>query len=179
MASNTDTPTEIEQDDNQDEDFERCDGCGRRGDWYPLYEGEEFGYRVPEGMKVCNDCLEEHNTHTAADMSDDELIAAIIDDSIGYASPGHAARHVRDFRKGQEAIEADGRRYGCWCERGSSCFDNDLDALIESARKHWLVMSEEKRENLLETVEAWREVEEEQGHGASMGVSMMYPTSGI
>jgi hypothetical protein len=103
-------------------------------------------------------------------MSDKELIAAIVDDSIGYASPGHAAKHVEDFREDGETA---------YCERGAAVFDRDLDALIESARAHWLPIQEnnpEKAEGLLETVEQWQEVEEQEGLIASMGLSSLYPT---
>ena len=58
-------------------------------------------------------------------------------------------------------------------------FDRDLDALIESARAHWLRIEQgnpEKAEQLLETVEQWQEVEEQEGTMASMGISVLYPT---
>jgi hypothetical protein len=103
-------------------------------------------------------------------MSDKELIAAIVDDSIGYASPAHAVKHVRDYREGGESA---------YCERGAAVFDRDLDALIESARAHWLRIetgNPEKAERLLETVEQWQEVEEQEGPAASMGTSVLYPT---
>jgi hypothetical protein len=54
-----------------------------------------------------------------------------------------------------------------------------LDALIESARAHWLRTEQgnpEKAEQLLETVEQWREVEEQEGPAASMVISVLYPT---
>ncbi|MFC7027836.1 hypothetical protein ACFQH8_10775 [Halomicroarcula sp. GCM10025710] len=110
------------------------------------------------------------NTHTAGEMSDEELVAAIMDDSIGYASPTHAATHVADFRDG--GTEA-------YCERGAAVFDRDLDTLIESARAHWLRIEQgnpEKAEQLLDTVNQWREVEEQEGPAASMGISVLYPT---
>jgi hypothetical protein len=103
-------------------------------------------------------------------MSDEKLIAAIVDDSIGYASPEHAAKHVRDFRDGATEI---------WCERGTAIFDQDLNALIESARAYWLRIEQgnpEKAEQLLETVEQWRKVEEQEGPAASISLSLLYPT---
>lgn len=103
-------------------------------------------------------------------MSDEELIAAIVDDGIGYASPAHAGKHVADLREGGEQA---------FCERVSAVFKRDLDALIESARAHWLRIKKgnpEKSERLLETVEHWQEVEEQEGPMASMGISVLYPT---
>ncbi|WP_188788225.1 hypothetical protein [Halobellus salinus] len=103
-------------------------------------------------------------------MSDKELIAAIVDDSIGYASPAHAAKHVKDFRQDGSAA---------YCERGAAVFNRDLDSLIESARGHWVSIEQgnpEKAEQLLETVEQWQEVEEQEGPMASMGISVVWPT---
>ena len=145
--------------------------CDRCGSWSAV--GVEYyeQYRVPEKYeRLCRDCAKKANTHRAEDMCDKELIAAIIDDSIGYASPAHAAKNVEDFREGGESA---------YCERGAAVFDRDLNALIESARAHWLPIQEnnpEKAEQLLETVEQWQEVEEQEGPAASMGVSVLYPT---
>ena len=104
-----------------------CDRCGS----YSGITVEYFEqYRIPDEYDtLCTDCAEEENTHTAEQMSGEELTAAIVDDSIGYASPAHAARHVEDFREGGESA---------YCERGAAVFGRDLDALIESARAHWL-----------------------------------------
>jgi len=145
-----------------------CDRCSS----YSGITVEYFKqYRIPDEYdELCTDCAEEENTHTAEEMDDRELVAAIMDDSIGYASPTHAAKHVEDFREGGDTA---------YCERGAAVFDRDLDALIESARAHWLRIEQgnpEKAEQLLETIEQWKEVEEEQGPAASMGLSVLYPT---
>ena len=146
---------------------ERCDGCGKNGNWYPLYEGDEYrGYVIPEGKLLCGDCAKEQNVHTADDMSDAELIAAIVDHSHGYATPRHAAFHVRDYREGETDVH---------CERGHAVFSGDLADLIEAARRHWCVISEEKQQELLERVERWQELENED-RIASLGLSMSYPT---
>jgi len=145
--------------------------CDRCGSWSAV--GVEYyqQYRVPdEYERLCRDCAKDTNTHSAEEMSDEELIAAIMDDSIGYASPAHAERHVEDFREGGSEV---------FCERGVSVFEKDLDALIESARGHWLRIEQgnpEKAEQLLETVEQWQEVEEQEGPAASMTISCLYPT---
>ena len=145
-----------------------CDRCGSYSGITVRYFEQ---YRIPDEYdELCTDCAEEQNTHTAEEMDDEELIAGIVDDSIGYASPEHAAKHVKDFREGGESA---------YCERGAAVFDRNLDALIESARAHWLRIKQgnpEKAEQLLETVEQWREVEKQEGPAASMGISVLYPT---
>ncbi|WP_200531606.1 MULTISPECIES: hypothetical protein [unclassified Halorubrum] len=158
----------------------KCDCCDvneystsvRGADTYRQFEFED------DFENLCNDCAEEQNTLTADTMEDAELIAAIVSDSIGYAGPYHAARHVSDYREGREAIEAEGRRYGCWCERGSACFKNDLDALIESAVRHWGFKSDEERERLLAKVERWQEIESDD-RLAGMALSLAAPVGGI
>jgi len=145
-----------------------CDRCGSYSGITVKYFEQ---YRIPDEYNtLCTDCAEEENTYTAEEMDDEELIAAIMDDSIGYASLTHAAKHVEDFREGGESA---------YCERGAAVFSRDLDTLIESARAHWLRIKQgnpEKAEQLLETVEQWREVEEQEGPAASMGISVLYPT---
>jgi hypothetical protein len=157
--------------DNQTDDSIADQTCDECGSWSAV--GVEYyeQYRVPdEYERLCRDCAQDLNEHTAEEMTDEELVAAIMDDSIGYASPRHAEKHVIDFREG--GAEA-------YCERGAAVFQRDLHALIESARAHWLRIERgnpEKAEALLETVEQWREVEETEGPMASMGISSLYPT---
>ena len=156
---------------NQTDESLSSRSCDRCGAWSAV--GVEYyeQYRVPDEFeRLCRDCAKTTNTHSVEDMSDEELIAAIVDDSIGYASPAHAEKHVEDFREGGESA---------YCERGAAVFHRDLDALIESARAHWLRIEQgnpEKAERLLETVEQWQEVEEQEGPMASMGISVLYPT---
>lgn len=145
--------------------------CDRCSSWSAVGVNYCEQYRVPnEYERLCRDCAKETNTHTAEMMSDEELIAAIMDDSIGYASPAHAQRHVQDYKEDEDTA---------YCERGAAVFDRDLNALIESARAHWLPIQEnnpEKAERLLEIVEQWREVEVQEGPAASVGISVLYPT---
>jgi len=156
---------------NQTDESLSSRSCDRCGAWSAV--GVEYyeKYRVPEKFgRLCRDCAKTTNTHSVEDMSDEELIAAIVDDSIGYASPAHAAKHVEDFREGGESA---------YCERGAAVFGRELDALIESARAHWLRIEQgnpEKTERLLDTVEQWQEIEEQEGQMASMGISALYPT---
>ena len=118
---------------------------------------------------LCTDCAEDQNTLTADSMSDRELIAAIVSDSLGYASPHHAALHVAGYREGKEHV---------FCERGGACFDHDLFQLIEAAVRHWGYQSDEKREKLLAKVARWQEIEDDD-HIASMGISLSAPVGGF
>lgn len=120
---------------------------------------------------------------TLDEMSDEALIAAIMDDSHGYASPHHARQHVEQY--------ANGERFA-YCERAVSCFPADDDAfadddraaltghppgdlqkLLESARQHWLRLSEERREDLLGLADEWANAE---SPGELSSISLLYPT---
>jgi len=125
---------------------------------------------------LCTDCAEEYDVFSPEDLTPDELVAAVVGESLGYATPRHAARHVEDYLAGREAVETEGRNYGCFCERGTACFKNDLDRLIERAARYWQYQSEDRQATLLAKVERWKQVEEEAGPAASMGLSMMAPT---
>lgn len=160
---------------------ERCgslNGLSVDGSFPRVEIPDEYDY-------LCRHCAEKVNTHTVGDMSDDALIASIVDDSMGYADPHHAAQHVEAFHEGE--------RYA-YCERAVSCFPmdesdvpdddrmvlsgkppGDLNRLIERARANWCAMDQEKRDELLEFVEAWRE-REDPGEISSIG--LMYPTHG-
>lgn len=143
-------------------------------------------YEIPDVYEaLCRDCAEHVNTHSAEDMTDGELIAAIMDDSLGYASPEHARQHVEAFREGENFV---------YCERARSCYPadpddyseeewgsetgihpGDLSKLIDSARRRWCAMSEEKREDLREFADEWDSID---NRGSSMSVSAAYPTLG-
>jgi hypothetical protein len=182
-----------------------CEACGG---YSGLPVEHHSIYEVPDVWEtLCRDCAEELNTHTAADMSDGELVAAIMDDSLGYASPKHAQQHVEAFREGKNFA---------FCERAISCFPadpddytaekmhpdetveldtvacdggdtmrtlqsntgitpGDLNRLIDSARRRWCTMSDDKQEELREFAEEWDSLDDP---AASMGVSMSYPVGG-
>lgn len=150
-----------------------CDICGASE--YSTFVGSLESHRFSEFPEdadyehLCNDCAEDENTLSPETMTDGELIAAIVSDSIGYATPRHAAFHVRDFRDGKE---------GVFCERGTACFGNDMQKMMDRAARHWGCLSEEKRERLLTKVEKWREIENE-SRIASLGLSMSVPVGGL
>lgn len=97
-----------------------------------------------------------------------ELIAAICGDSIGYATPMHAMRHVEEYLNGERET---------YCERAVAMFNCDLKELIESAVRYWLTTPEYKRRRLIGTVSKWMEIEE-RDPVAGMTISLMYPESG-
>jgi len=130
---------------------------------------QEFPPEIRDLDFLCRECASEVNLLTPESMSDTDLCAAIVYDSHGYASPGHAAQHVAAFRDGDDKAH---------CERATSCFDRDLSALIESAVQRWGGLSEEKQDSLREQVQKWEELESESTI-ASMAVSMSAPVGGL
>ena len=105
----------------------------------------------------------------AVELTEWELAVAIMADSIGYACPEHAMRHVKDFIKGEKYA---------YCERGCAIFGGDLEKLIESAAYYWYKTEPEKRERLKTFAEKWRKLEEKDPI-AGWSVSMLYPTLNI
>lgn len=124
---------------------------------------------IEDAESLCRDCAEENDQFDAAKMTDEELIAGIISDSIGYASPRHAAFHVSDYRQGKKVAA---------CERGGAVFGGDLDALIERAGRHFIGKSDEEKHRLLAKVEKWKQIEDDD-RVASMELSMMAPVGGL
>ena len=102
------------------------------------------------------------------ELTEEELAAAIVADSIGYATPEHALMHVRDYLKGQR---------GAYCERAAAIFGCDLEALIKSAAYFWYRCTPKEREAHLKYFEAWKRLEEKDSI-ASWAVSSLYPTAG-
>jgi len=102
-------------------------------------------------------------------ISEWELAVAIIGDSVGYAGPEHALRHVRDYKKGEKYA---------YCERGVACFHGDLERLIEHAAYYWLKLSTEEREKLRAFAEKWSELEKKDPV-AGWTLSALYPTLNI
>jgi hypothetical protein len=168
--------------------IDKCEVCGS----YNGLPTDSFrAYRIEsEYSHLCRACAEQENTHTVDEMTDVELCAAIMDDSIGYAMPGHAIQHVEQYR------ESDGPHDDpfVWCERGRAVFPADPDdyadappevkdtldrgpgdlyALIERARKSWCGMDDDKRERLVEMVKETQELDS----ATQMGLSSLYPTN--
>lgn len=180
MATTTEpTEAETETADDVPPGYARCEECGdqmfhERGVDLAAERQRDHprslmarAFHAPEEYDyLCKDCLEAVHVNTAENMTDDELAAAIVSDSIGYASPTHAMKHVEAFRAGEERV--------C-CERGNACYGGSLEKLIESARKHYYMKTPETRERLVAEMEAWRESTGGDAI-ADMTVSAMYPT---
>jgi len=124
-----------------------------------VYEWIDNSSSIPHSVKV----------RKKVELTEEELAAAIMADSIGYASPNHAMMHVRDYKEGKTHA---------YCERGSALFNCDLKELIMSAVYYWYHSSEEKRERLRRFAEQWKKVEE-RNPMAGTAISMMYPTLGV
>ncbi|MFQ6095207.1 MAG: hypothetical protein ACE5NN_03580 [Candidatus Bathyarchaeia archaeon] len=103
------------------------------------------------------------------ELTEWELAVAIVADSIGYASPEHALRHVKDYKAGEKYA---------YCERGCAIFNADLNKLVESAAHYWYRSSEEERERLKAFARMWIELEDKDPI-AGWAVSSLYPTLNI
>lgn len=136
-------------------------------DWFNWYEiPDQYDY-------LCRECAREVNEYTPESMNDSELIAAIVLESIGYASPSHAVGHVRDFRAGR----TDPEEITTGCERLTSRFDRDVELLIEAAHRYWIRQDEETQSHYIDLVESWQEQQEIEDSStvADMEISMALP----
>lgn len=122
----------------------QCEMCG----CYGARETDEwYRYDLPAVWDaLCQDCARHENTHTAEAMDDMDLVAAIMLDSGYYASPRHAATHVRRWRRGETHAA---------CERGLAAFgkefaseEGNLDAMMESARRTFRFWQHESPEKI-------------------------------
>ena len=76
-------------------------------------------------------------------LSREELIAALVEDSIGYLTPRAAELHIERWEGGDKA---------CFCERCQWVFGGNLQKCLESAASRWEYLAEEKRQCLLDLV---------------------------
>lgn len=98
-------------------------------------------------------------------LTREELLAALIEDSIGYLTPLTAQRHIESWERGDEE---------CFCERCLFVFEGDLQKCLETAARHWGYLSQERRQRLLDVVEKISTL----GEMGQLTVSMMWPTMG-
>ncbi|MGQ3329029.1 hypothetical protein [Halorubrum sp. FL23] len=133
-----------------------CDHCGSLS---AIGVEHYKQYRVSDEFeRLCWKCAQELNSHTAEELTDEELVAAIVDGSIGHGTPAHAVTYVQEFRDGGVTASY---------EQDVADLDTDLGALIESARAHWLHIESEypqKAEQLIEAVRQKHEVEEQEAY---------------
>jgi hypothetical protein len=73
-----------------------------------------------------------------------ELVAALVEDSIGYLTPRSAELHIEKCERGDNT---------CFCERCQWVFEGDLQKCLESATSRWKYLSEEKRQRVFNLVE--------------------------
>lgn len=97
------------------------------------------------------------------DLTREEMIAALVEDSIGYLSPRGAELHIRSWERGEEA---------CHCERCCAVFECELEKCLESAKRRWEHLTEEKRGRLLKIVEQVSKLEAVD----QATVGLMWPT---
>lgn len=97
-------------------------------------------------------------------LSREELIAALVEDSIGYLSPLTAERHIQDWEMGV-------RR--CACERCLWVFAGDLRKCLEGAARHWGYLPEARKEGLLKVVRAASQLD----LATQVSVGLLWPTA--
>lgn len=61
-------------------------------------------------------------------LSREELITALVEDSIGYLSPRTAELHIERWERGNDT---------CFCERRQWVFEGGLQKCLESAKRRW------------------------------------------
>lgn len=98
-------------------------------------------------------------------LSREELIAALVEDSIGYLSPKAAELHIASWETGDDT---------CFCERCQWAFEGHLQKCLESAKRRWEHLTEEKRQHLLKAVEQVSRLDDV----GQTTVGLMWPTMG-
>ena len=76
-------------------------------------------------------------------LSREELIAALVEDSIGYLTPRAAELHIERWERGDNT---------CFCERCQWVFGGDLQKCLESAASRWEYLAQERRQRLLNLI---------------------------
>ncbi len=97
-------------------------------------------------------------------ITKEDLIMALVDDSIGYYSYSGAGQQVGAFLAGQT---------GSYSERGLACFKGDLTKEVEAAVSHWNRQTREKKEALRRFGEQLSKVKD---WATAATISMAYPT---
>lgn len=101
--------------------------------------------------------------HTLFDLTREELIAALVEDSIGYLSPRAAELHIDKWERGEKT---------CCCERCYSVFQTDLHACLKSATTHWQELGAERKRRTVKLVERVSKLDAV----SQATAGLMYPT---
>lgn len=97
-------------------------------------------------------------------LTREELIAALVEDSIGYLSPRAAELHIESWERDEDS---------CHCERCYTVFETDLQECLESAKRRWGYLTEEKRQRLLKVIGEVSKLDSID----QVTVGLMWPTS--
>jgi len=100
------------------------------------------------------------------ELTVNELVAAIIETSLGSETPSHALAHVLDYLGGGTKA---------YCSWGALCYKGDLETLIRHSAQMWYYQRPERRIRLLSVVERWRELEKKDW-AASTAFGLFWPT---
>ncbi len=90
----------------------------------------------------------------------------MIEGSIGYHSPAHARRLIKNIRDGETQD---------WCERCIACFKGDLLAMVKHDIDGFMHVSQAKVTRLVKAVPQLDTMNSAQ----QMAFSLMYPTAGV
>lgn len=116
-------------------------------------------------MNACEGRIEMARSIDEFGLTREELIAALMEDSIGYLTPQRAERHIKRWEDGEDT---------CHCERCVAMFQHDLQACLERAVLMWEHLSEDKRQHLLEVVGEIAELDTM----SQQTISLLWPTMG-
>ncbi len=103
---------------------------------------------------------------TLEDEGEDWVVAAMIEGSIGYHSPGQARRLIKNMRDGETQD---------WCERCVACFKGDLLGMLKHDIDGFRRVSRVKVTRLVKAVPQLGTMNSAQ----QMAFSLMYPTVGV
>ncbi len=103
---------------------------------------------------------------TLEDKGEDWVVAAMIEGSIGYHSPGHARCLIKNIREGETSD---------WCERCIACFKGDPLAMVKHDIHGFMHVSQEKVTRLVKAVPQLETMSSAQ----QMAFSLRYPTAGV
>ncbi len=100
------------------------------------------------------------------EKGEDWVVAAMIEGGIGYHSPGHARRLIKNIREGETQD---------WCERCTACFKGDLLAMVKHDIDGFRLVSQVKADRLVKAAPQLETMNSAQ----QMAFSLMYPTAGV
>jgi len=109
---------------------------------------------------------EEYIRKVVEEKGEDWVVAAMVEGSIGYHTPHHARRLIRDYLGGRKRDA---------CERCLCCYGGNLEEMIWHDIKAFEYVEEkmpQKARKLIEVVKEWEKLDSVD----ATAVGLMYPT---